>query len=157
MNISFFLTPKKDIVWVEENSTMRQVMEKMEYYRYTAVPVINDAGQYVGTVTEGDLLWHLKNSPDVSFKDTSRILLSDVVRNRDNKPVSIDFRVEDLFIVSLHQSFVPVVDDQGVFIGIVKRSSILKYLYNLKKSEPLSPRIVAANEQEHRSRQNGHY
>ena len=35
--------------------------------------------------------------------------------------------VEDLLSVAAEQNFVPVVDDKGAFIGIVTRSSILKY------------------------------
>lgn len=35
---------------------MRQVLEKMEYHRYTAVLILNKDGKYIGTITEGDFL-----------------------------------------------------------------------------------------------------
>ena len=56
MNILFFLTPKKEVAYVEETDTLRQVLEKMEYHGYSAIPLLSEDGRYIGTVTEGDLL-----------------------------------------------------------------------------------------------------
>lgn len=69
MNIAFFLTPKNEVVYENQESSMRQVMEKMEYHGYTAIPLIDKNGKYVGTLTEGDLLWKLKNTPELNFKN----------------------------------------------------------------------------------------
>ena len=61
MNILFFLTPKNDVAYIYDNDTLRQTLEKMEYHRYMAIPIIDhDNGKYVGTITEGDLLWDIK-------------------------------------------------------------------------------------------------
>lgn len=62
MNIAFFLTPKSELVYINMNSTMRQALEKLEHYRYTAIPLVNDKGEYAGTLTEGALLWTLKKN-----------------------------------------------------------------------------------------------
>jgi CBS domain-containing protein len=55
------------VIYLLHDATMRQALEKMEYHRYTAVPLIDDQGKYVGTLTEGDLLWKIKNTPGVNF------------------------------------------------------------------------------------------
>ncbi|SHK20444.1 CBS domain-containing protein [Anaerobranca californiensis DSM 14826] len=130
MNIAFFLTPKNEVVYEYENATMRQVMEKMDYHRYTAIPIISNEGKYVATITEGDLLWKMKNTPDITFKDTSKISIKEVVKRTTNRPVSINSNVEDLIELAINQNFVPVIDDKGIFIGIIKRSDILGYCYN---------------------------
>ena len=130
MNIAFFLTPKSDVVYENINSTMRQVLERMEYHRYTAVPLIDDKGKYIGTITEGDLLWELKDNPDLTIKDTSSIKISDIKRKTINKPVSINESMEDLLNLAINQNFVPVIDDNGIFIGIIKRSDIINYFYS---------------------------
>ncbi len=58
MNILFFLTPKSEVAYIYDDDTLRQALEKMEYHRYTAVPIIDHKdGTYIGTITEGDLLW----------------------------------------------------------------------------------------------------
>ena len=67
MNILFFLTPKSEVAYVHDTDTLRQVLEKMEHSRYSAVPVIGKKdGRYIGTLTEGDLLWYIKDYGDLS-------------------------------------------------------------------------------------------
>ena len=131
MNIAFFLTPKNEVIYEKPSSTMRQALERMEYHRYAAVPLINEKGNYVGTLTEGDLLWQLKNTPNLSFSDTNKILIKDIPRHICNTPVTINSDIESLISLAKDQNFVPVVDDNNVFIGIIKRSDILSYCFNL--------------------------
>ena len=119
MNILFFLTPKEDVAHVEETDTMRQVLEKMEHHGYTAIPLLSVEGKYIGTITEGDLLWFLKdrNFPDLKLLEDMPI--TSIERRRDNQAVKIDESMENLFDKVMNQNFVPVVDDKKVFIGIV--------------------------------------
>jgi CBS-domain-containing membrane protein len=144
MNIAFFLTPKKDIVYESLDSTMRQILERMEAHRYTAIPIIDKFGKYVGTVTEGDLLWKLKNTPDLNFKNTSKVHLRDVPRHMKNNPVHINSDMKDLVSLAVNQNFVPVLDDNEIFIGIIKRSDIINYCYKeifSKNKQSLSSKI----------------
>ncbi|EJQ31049.1 CBS domain-containing protein [Bacillus toyonensis] len=127
MNIAFFLTPKSELIYININSTMRQALEKLEYHRYTAIPLVNNKGEYAGTLTEGDLLWKLKNTSSLSFNNTQQVLLSEVSLHRFNEPVSINAEIEDLVSRAMEQNFVPVIDDEGIFIGIVKRRDIIHY------------------------------
>jgi CBS domain-containing protein len=127
MNIAFFLYPKQDVVYLTMNATLRQTLEKMEYHRYTAVPILSDDGKYVATVTEGDLLWFLKSRPDITFETSHRHSLSEVPLRMTNKPVRIDANMEDLLELIKNQNFVPVIDDMEKFIGIVRRSDVIEY------------------------------
>jgi len=133
MNIPFFLIPKQDVIILSHRSTMRQALEKMEYHRYTAIPLVDEEGRYVGTITEGDLLWKIKNTPGLSFENTHKIMISEVPRHLQNVAVNIDARMEDLINLVITQNFVPVVDDEGIFIGIVRRREIIEYCANLLK------------------------
>ncbi|ANS76448.1 hypothetical protein AWM70_19280 [Paenibacillus yonginensis] len=122
-----------------EDSTLRQTLERMEHHRYTAVPIIDKEGEYVGTVTEGDLLWYMKNSNGrVHFENASKFLLKDVPLRVHNKPVRIDADMEDLINLAKVQNFVPVVDDRNRFIGIVRRSQIIEYCEKLVTKESQS-------------------
>ena len=129
MNIAFFLTPKSEVIFEKVSSTMRRAMERMEYHRYTSIPLVDDKGKYVGTLTEGDLLWKLKNSSELSLKDTENVLIRDIPRHFKDKPVSINSDIESLILVAKSQNFVPVVDDSNIFIGIIKRGDIISYCY----------------------------
>ncbi|MEC0243851.1 CBS domain-containing protein [Paenibacillus dokdonensis] len=141
MNIAFFLLPKQEVVTVTMDSTLRQTLERMEYHRYTAVPILSKDGTYAGTVTEGDLLWHMKNSSGkVNFENASKFLLKDVPLKVNNKPVSIDANMEDLINLAKVQNFVPVVDDMNRFIGIVRRSQIIEYCERFVSKESMNSR-----------------
>ena len=129
MNIAFFLTPKNEVVCENLEASMRQVMEKMEFHGYTAIPLINKGGKYVGTLTEGDLLWKLKNTPELNFKNAESVKVSNIERRVSHKSVSINSDIESLINLSVSQNFVPVIDDNGIFIGIIKRSDIINYCF----------------------------
>ena len=129
MNIAFFLTPKNEVVCEDTDATMRQIMEKMEYHGYTAIPLIDKHGRYVGTLTEGDLLWKLKNTPELNFLNTQSVKVRDIERKVNHRSVSISADIESLINLAVNQNFVPVVDDDGIFIGIIKRSDIINYCY----------------------------
>ncbi|EOR21390.1 MULTISPECIES: CBS domain-containing protein [Clostridium] len=137
MNIAFFLTPKNEVIYEYLDATMRQVIERMEHHGYTAIPLIDKVGRYVGTLTEGDLLWKLKSTPDLNFRNTENVKVTDIPRKRKHKSVSINSNVESLISLATNQNFVPVVDDEGIFIGIIKRSDIINYCYGEMKKKKI--------------------
>ena len=129
MNILFYLVPKSEVMYLYDDYSLRQAMEKMEYHKYSAVPIINRAGNYVGTLTEGDILWELKDRKLSNLHEAEEIMLRHTNRKRDNEPVNVNCNIEDLVMTSMNQNFVPVIDDNGIFIGIVTRKSIIEYCY----------------------------
>ena len=134
MNILFYLVPKSEVMYLYDDYSLRQAMEKMEYHKYSAVPIINRAGNYVGTLTEGDILWELKDRKLANLQEAEEIMLRHTNRKRDNEPVNVNCNIEDLVMTSMNQNFVPVIDDNGIFIGIVTRKSIIEYCYKRYKA-----------------------
>jgi len=134
LNILFFLTPKSEVAYLYEHYTISQALEKMEYHRYSSIPIINKEGKYIGTITEGDLLWTLKNDFSLDFKSIEDVSINNISRRKDNRPVSINANIEDLISKAMNQNFVPVIDDQEIFIGIIKRRDIIDYCYNKIKA-----------------------
>lgn len=128
MNILFFLTPKEDVAYVSEADSLRQVLEKMENHGYTAVPLLSKDGKYIGTITEGDLLWAIKEMRFPAEKELEKVRITSVKRRRDNQAVNIMANMENILEKVTNQNFVPVVDDNRVFIGIVTRKDILLFL-----------------------------
>ena len=128
VNILFFLTPKAELTYLLDTQSIEQALDTMEQYRYTAVPIINKNGAYIGTMTEGDLLYNIKNRFNFDLSRMKTQILTQIQRKRDYQPVKINAKVEDLFNKALTQNFVPVIDDENTFIGIVKRKDIMEYL-----------------------------
>ena len=100
----------------------------MEAHRYSAIPILTRQGKYAGTLTEGDLLWGIKNKYDLSLRDAERIRIMEIPRRSDNRPVLADADMEDLLDKVMNQNFVPVLDDQKNFIGIITRKDVIRYL-----------------------------
>ena len=125
-NILFFLTPKAMCAYLHDDFTIRQALEKMEGSGYAALPILNRRGEYRGTLTEGDLLWALKNMCYMDMRQAEARRIMEIARRRDNVPVRITASMHDLIDRASNQNFVPVVDDRNVFIGIVRRTAILQ-------------------------------
>lgn len=143
MNIAYFIKPKSTVAFVHSHNTVRQVIEKMKYHGYSAVPVLNSAGEYVGTVTEGDLLWATYGKDSEEYKKTR---ISSIIRPDRADPVSIFAQTDELIAKLTEQNFVPVVDGRGSFMGIVTRKDIMKY-YNDIFSELTVDSYVGLNDE----------
>lgn len=65
------------------------------------------------------------------------------MREGFNPPVSVRVSMEELLEQAMRQSFVPVVDDRGAFMGIVTRQSLLRRL-TLPQEERPSPQLRPA-------------
>lgn len=131
MNILFFLTPKSDVDYIFDYSTLSQGLEVMSRHNYTAVPMINKTGKYVGTITEGDVIGCLIENYDLCLEAAKDIPIKSLKRNRDNTPVNANAKMEDLIMKAVNQNFVPVVDDDNKFIGIVTRKDIMEQWHKL--------------------------
>lgn len=129
MNILFFLKPKGELAYLYDDSTLRQGLEKLERSGFTAIPLINRNGEYIGTITEGDMLWTLKNKFSLDLRAAEDVSIQTVRRRARFEPISIDSNIEDLFSKAMNQNFVPVIDDKRIFIGIVTRKDIMGFCY----------------------------
>lgn len=127
MNILFLLIPKATCAYVNEDFTIRQALEKMSVSGFAALPILARDGTYRGTITEGDLLWAIKDLFLMDMKEAERHSIMDIRHKRDNIAVSVNTRVEDLLTTAVDQNFVPVVDDRHTFIGIITRKAIMQY------------------------------
>ena len=126
-NILFFLTPKAMCSYLFDDFTLRQALEKMESAGYTALPILNKRGEYRGALTEGDLMWAIKNMCYMDMRQAEAHRIMEISRRKEYLPVRVTTSMHDLVSRASTQNFVPVVDDKDTFIGIVTRSAIIKY------------------------------
>ena len=113
--------------YLYDDYTIRQALEKMEVANYSALPILNRRGEYRGTLTEGDVLWAMKNMCYMDMRQAEARRIMEITRRKDNIPVRVTTSMHELVDRAYHQNFVPVVDDKDAFIGIVTRRSIIKY------------------------------
>lgn len=122
MNILKLLTQKKEVSFLTTTLTIEQGLTLLKVVRYNSVPLLDNEGYYVGTITEGDILWYLEENNFEKVRDNP---LKAVRRNRDYKPVTINASTDELLKASLGQNFIPILDDRNYFIGMVTRKDLL--------------------------------
>ena len=110
-----------------DDYTVRQALEKMEAAGYDALPILNRRGEYRGTLTEGDVLWAMKNLCNMDLRTAESRRIMEISRRKDNVPVRVTTSMQNLVERSVSQNFVPVVDDKDTFIGLVTRKAIVNY------------------------------
>lgn len=128
VNLLIFLTPKSETLYLNYNSTIRQTLENFDVHKYSVVPLINDDGLFVSTISEGDILRFIKNSCKFDISVAEKMKIKDLDLYRPYKALPISTPMDEVVRLALEQNFIPIVDDRGVYIGIVKRKSIIDFL-----------------------------
>lgn len=132
MNAAFFLRPKAEVSFLYADMPLPQALEEMRSHRYSSVPVIGRDGMYISTVSEGDFLYALAKpeADGIRLADAEAVRsapLSAILREDRNPPCHINVAIVDLLERTTAQNFVPIVDDRGIFIGIVTRRSVIQF------------------------------
>ncbi len=150
MNLMEIFMPRSEVTVLYDTYTLRQVMEKMEPRRYIGgLPMLDAEHHYIGTVTEGDLLWFIKSRGTVSIRDAEKISIRQVPLHFHTDPVSVNTEMNEVLDALMAASFVPVEDDRGCFIGIVTRKRALYAMQRQREKDasalPLTPQAPLQN------------
>jgi CBS domain-containing protein len=130
----------RDVVFANENDTIRKFIRELNDNHITGAPVLNDAGDLAGIVSVKDIINALDNLLRVKLsaeeiKETrGRFNWVKGIMTKDVITVGPDTEVKDVFklMVDKHIHRVPVVDKEGKVIGIISTSdahkAIVKYV-----------------------------
>lgn len=129
VNVWFFLTPKSEVTYIFDDYKLCKVMDIMEETGYTALPMIDRQGHYVGSVTEGDILRVIREKRELSLECIGEITVSNIQRKTQIKSISGAADMIDMIKRALEQNYVPVVDDDNIFSGIITRRDIIHVCY----------------------------
>jgi CBS domain-containing protein len=141
------------IVSIAENASVREAMATLIDRGITGAPVVNDAGRPVGVVSQSDILIHDRNHvsfaqrvPDYYMHADLRAAVAEPVSGfqvesvdrtavRDvMTPIVFSVRpetptrtaIEEMLRLRVHRLF--VIDGDGVLVGVVAMSDILRHL-----------------------------
>ena len=126
MNILAFMKPKVEVTYLCEDNTAREAIEIMRKHRYTSIPVLSKNGKYVGTITEGDLLYTLDK---IGRDEMKNIKVLQIKRHRDHEAVNVNETMLVLLSRASNENFVPIIDESNQFLGIVTRKKLLDYFF----------------------------
>ncbi|MBQ6478824.1 MAG: CBS domain-containing protein [Erysipelotrichaceae bacterium] len=127
-NVLFLLTPKNQVACLVETMNVRQALEKMKAHGYMAIPLISNGGEYIGTISEGDLLWYIARSGVFDYRKMEETKITELLRKGYAPAVKVDAGIEEIVDNIVNYNFIPVVDDRNVLMGIVTRKRVLQEL-----------------------------
>ena len=129
MNVIGMMRPKYSTTYLEAEDTLRDGLDIMKKSGYTAVPVIDREGRYVGTVKEGDFLWKLLEHGDNILDE---VTIRDIIRTDWNMAATDEEDMDSIINRTMTQNFIPVVDDRGCYIGIITRRDMIQNILDIR-------------------------
>jgi len=125
------------VIALKRSADFKEIVSVLRHHGVSACPVVNDAGQVIGVVSEGDLLfkeadpatpcgsirmrWKLNEESKANAVTAGHLMTSPAVTIQPDTPVAVAAKVmQDRRLKRL-----PVVTDDGSLIGIVSRADIL--------------------------------
>jgi CBS domain-containing protein len=130
MNILSFMKPAHEVILLHSDETLKVALERMTKHRFTSIPIIDREHHYVGTLTEGDILQYILNHQECfSGDDMDKVFVKDIKRLRDYETVGVNATLTLLLSVAKNENFVPILDQNDKFIGIVTRKSLIEYFF----------------------------
>lgn len=126
MNIAFFIRPKSMTVYLYAHCSLPNGLRRLQQSGRSALPVLSADGKYLGAVGEGDFLLRLADEGmDGAAWQQGRV--GDLLSAHSLRAVPATAAVEELLPEAAEHTFVPVIDDVGSFIGIARRSDLIRH------------------------------
>ena len=122
MNIFGILVPKQMLTYLNSNDPLDKAVEFLIESGYSAVPVIDDNGIYLGIVSEGDFL---RKVMEYGKENLAKFIVSDIVKQDEDGAVLNTVTKQEVYEKILDRNFLSVVDDRRCFIGIITRKSVI--------------------------------
>ena len=119
-----FLTPAENLAVLIDSHNADHAILLLSQMTYTRVPVVTDEKEFVGTIGLRDILAYQMEQglSQEAMADTDIVHMT----KKDVAVVEPDYRLTDVLHKLVDESFLPVVDAEGIFQGIITRKSILK-------------------------------
>ena len=119
-----FLTPAENLAVLIDTHNADHAILLLSQMTYTRVPVVTDQKHFVGTIGLRDIMAY-QMEHDLSHEVMADIDIIHMTR-KDVAVVAPDFTITEVLHKLVDESFLPVVDESGIFQGIITRKSILK-------------------------------
>lgn len=119
-----FLTPAENLAVLIDTHNADHAILLLSQMTYSRVPVVTDQKKFVGTISLTDILsYQMQHEiPDEEFMTTDIVYMA----KKDDLTVGPDFTLTEVLHKLVDESFLPVVDQENTFQGIITRKSILK-------------------------------
>ena len=127
-------TPAKRVSFLYNDITIGEAIAIMEKCHYSMIPVLErDSMRYLYSLSTGDILHRLivEMDPEKTLKESLAQIRLDRLILSCNEATEIN----EIIDLAGNQNYIPLVDGQGTFRGLLTRRAIIDYLRAEKEEE----------------------
>lgn len=124
-DVNTLIKPVDELAVIGANHTLDHALLLMTRNKYTLVPVIDNQSKMQGLISMAIIIDAIINIEDVEFDKLGDIQVHEVM-NTKYPTVFENYDLENVLRLLVTNSFVSVVNEQGVLIGIITRQEILR-------------------------------
>lgn len=125
LNILSLIKPKSTVRYLKTDFFLKKAIEVLSESGFTTLPVVDEDGIYLGTVSDGDVLWYINEH---GMDNLGSVSVGDIVNKRRNPAVHDYDGNHTIINYIMEQNFLCMVDDRGCFIGIITRKDVIRYM-----------------------------
>ena len=124
-----YLTPAEELALVMSNHKAGHVMLLLTRNGYSRIPVMSTDKRYMGTISMADILAH-QAKEGLSEKDLMELEIIEML-NHKLEILTDEADLTEILHKIVDFPFLPVIDGQGIFLGIITRKKVLKSINSL--------------------------
>ncbi|MBO0423595.1 CBS domain-containing protein [Enterococcus plantarum] len=125
-----FLIPAENVANVMCLNPLSHALLVLSQVKYSKIPVLDKGDRFVGLISLSDVVDKMFDISSVDFEKLTSFTVADVMEV--NIPViGEQWELEDVLHLLVDAAFLPVVDDNQCFKGIITRKELLKAINHM--------------------------
>lgn len=125
-----FLVPAENVASVFYNHPLSHALLVLSKVGYSKIPVLDSEDHLVGLISLSNIVERMMDLTGFSMENIEGLTVADVMEVNVNCIKEND-ELEGMLHLLVDQAFLPIVDDDNVFVGIITRKEILKSVNHL--------------------------
>jgi predicted transcriptional regulator len=139
---STFIIPASQIAFVEDENPLYHAFLILTRVKYSKIPVLDRQSRVVGLLSLSMITTKMMETNKISLDPLNNLKVHDVMQTKFDKVNYSQITLETQLHLLVDNAFLPVIDDYGIFKGLLTRREWIKafnYIaHNLNKKYKLS-------------------
>ncbi|CCI82454.1 cyclic-di-AMP-binding protein CbpB [Lactobacillus hominis] len=121
-----FLIPASRIAFVQEDNPLYHAFLILTKMKYAKIPVLDSKQRVVGLISLAMITNEMLTPDDITIDALSELKVKDVMQVKFDTINMVQTELETQLHLLVDNAFLPVVDDKGVFQGLLTRREWIK-------------------------------
>lgn len=146
-NEDTFLLPADNVATVLYNHPLTHALLVLSKVGYSKIPVLDSQDHLVGLISLSNVVEKMMDLTGFNMENLEGLTVADVMEVNVSC-IQVTDELEDMLHLLVDQAFLPLVDDDKCFLGIITRKEILKSVNHLVHELEKRYRLISKEEEE---------